>query len=71
MSLPSPPRDRRSFEIAIVCVLPLEADCVAAVFDKFWGDDGIHYGKAPGDGNAYTTGVIGRNNVVLVYMPAI
>jgi phosphoribosylformylglycinamidine (FGAM) synthase-like amidotransferase family enzyme len=42
---------------------------VEASFDKFWGDDGIKYGKAKGDPNAYTTGVIGEHNVVLAHMP--
>ena len=64
---PSPPRDRRDFEIAIICALPLEASVVGACFDKQW-DDQI-YGKAPSDTNAYSTGVIGHHNVVLVHMP--
>ncbi|KAF3127769.1 hypothetical protein TWF703_009817 [Orbilia oligospora] len=51
----SPPRDRSDFEIAIICALPLEASVV--------------YGKAQGDSNAYSTGVIGNHNVVLVHMP--
>ena len=63
-SIPAP-RDRGHFEIAIICALPLEANCVQAVFDKFWKD----YGKAPGDPNAYTTGLIGKHNVVLAHMP--
>ena len=64
---PSPPRDRRDFEIAIICALPLEASVVGACFDKQW-DDQI-YGKALSDSNAYSTGVIGHHNVVLVHMP--
>jgi nucleoside phosphorylase len=66
---PSPPHDRRGFEIAIICALPLEADCVHAVFDKFWNDEGKQYRKAVGDPNTYTTGVIGDHNVVLAHMP--
>jgi nucleoside phosphorylase len=68
MSLSSP-RDRRGFEIAIICALQLEAECVQAVFTTFWGDK--VYGKAAGDTNAYTTGVIENHNVVLAYMPEI
>jgi nucleoside phosphorylase len=64
---PSQPRDRNDFEIAIICALPLEASAVSALFDKRWDDQ--RYGKAPGDSNAYSTGVIGRHNVVLVHMP--
>ena len=44
---------------------------VELVFDKFWDDHGERYGKALGDQNAYTTGVIGEHNVVLTYMPGI
>jgi nucleoside phosphorylase len=69
MLAPSPPHDRRGFEIALICALPLEADCVHAVFDKFWEDEGKKYGKAPRDPNAYTTGVIGEHNVILAHMP--
>jgi hypothetical protein len=47
---------------------PRERGDVEALFDKFWGDDGEIYGKAPGDPNAYTTGVIGLHNVVLAHM---
>ncbi|KAN0075055.1 hypothetical protein V8E54_007666 [Elaphomyces granulatus] len=64
---PSPPRDRRDFGIAIICALPLEASVVSACFDKRW-DDRI-YGKASRDSNAYSTGMIGQHNVVLVHMP--
>jgi len=63
-----PPRDRRSFKVAIICALPLEAEKVRAVFDKCWEDEGKQYGKAEGDRNAYTTGVMGKHNVVLAHM---
>ena len=65
----SPPRDRNGFETAIICALKIEADAVEASFDKYWDDDGDPYGRAPGDTNSYTTGVIGRRNVVLAFMP--
>ncbi|KAM0246181.1 hypothetical protein ACHAQJ_010320 [Trichoderma viride] len=64
---PSPPRDRHSFEIAIICALPLEASTVSALFDRKW--DGQIYGKAPGDPNVYSFGAIGHHNVVLAHMP--
>jgi hypothetical protein len=67
---PSRPPQRQDFEIAIICALRSEADAVEAVFDIFWDDDGKRYGKASGDPNAYTTGVIGSYNVVLAYMPS-
>lgn len=63
------PHDRHDFEIILICALPLEAECVQGVFDKFWEDEGKEYGKAIGDHNVYTTGVIGKHNVVLAYMP--
>jgi nucleoside phosphorylase len=67
----SPPAHRSDFEIAVICALRSEADAVEALFDSFWDEDGDRYGKAPGDTNAYTTGVIGRHNVVLAFMPDI
>jgi len=56
------------FKIAIICPLPLEASAVSELFDKQWEYDQT-YSRAPGDLNAYSTGVIGRHNVVLVHMP--
>ncbi|EXL60706.1 hypothetical protein FOCG_03527 [Fusarium oxysporum f. sp. radicis-lycopersici 26381] len=66
---PRRPNDRRGFEIAIICALTLEADAIEALFDHHWDDDGPPFDKEPGDPNAYSTGVIGRFNVVLAYMP--
>lgn len=63
------PKRRDDFEIAIICALPLEADAVQALFDIRWESNGYNYGKAPGDPNSYSTGAIGRHNVVLVSMP--
>src|SRR6516162_9294310 len=63
------PATRRDFEIAVICALPLEADAVNALFDRHWDDDGPPYDKASGDPNAYSTGAIGRHNVVLAHMP--
>jgi nucleoside phosphorylase len=68
---PSPPRDRDDFEILIICSLPLEADAVEALFDKRWDANGDIYSKALGDQNAYSTGMIGRHNIVLAHMPDI
>ncbi|KAJ1323000.1 FxSxx-COOH system tetratricopeptide repeat protein [Microdochium nivale] len=66
---PRRPAARRDFEIAIICALAHEADAVEALFDHRWSDDGPPYDKAPGDPNAYSTGALGRHNVVLAYMP--
>lgn len=66
---PPPPRNRAEFHVALVCALPREAECVQELFDKFWDED-KRYGKAQGDPNEYTNGVIGEHNVVLAYMPS-
>jgi nucleoside phosphorylase len=66
---PLQPRHRRDFEIAIICALPIEAEMVRAIFDEHWDSNGEIYGKAQGDRNAYSTGRIGRHNIVLAYMP--
>ncbi|KAK4220954.1 kinesin light chain 3, partial [Podospora fimiseda] len=63
------PTTRHDFEIAIICALTLEADAVEALFDRHWDDDGPPFDKAIRDSNTYSTGVIGRHNVVLAYMP--
>ncbi|KAF3314546.1 hypothetical protein TWF173_004629 [Orbilia oligospora] len=66
---PVQPADRRGFEIAIICALPLEANAVESLFDVRWDADRDVYGKASTDPNAYSTGVIGHHNVVLAHMP--
>ena len=71
MSTPLPPRNRRGFKVAIICALPLEAENVQSVFDICWEDHNKRYSKVEEDQNAYTTGAIGRLNVVLVHMPDI
>ncbi|KAI8720209.1 PNP-UDP-1 domain-containing protein [Fusarium sp. LHS14.1] len=62
------PTNRWGFETAIICALTLEADAIEALFDHHWEDQKPFYGKAPGDPNVYSTGVMGRHNVVLAYM---
>ncbi|KAF2230381.1 purine and uridine phosphorylase [Viridothelium virens] len=63
------PRHRDDFDIAIICALSIEADAVLGVFDEFWEEEGDSYGKAASDSNTYTTGRIGKHNVVLAHMP--
>ncbi|KAF5642405.1 uncharacterized protein FTJAE_3562 [Fusarium tjaetaba] len=63
------PEKRDDFEVAIICALTLEADAISALFDNHWEDEGLSYGKARGDPNAYSTGVIGQHNVVLAHLP--
>lgn len=68
-SRPTRPKDRRGFELAIICALPLEADAIEALFDNCWDSNGPSFGKAAHDTNSYLTGMIGCHNVVLVRMP--
>ncbi|KAH8651689.1 nucleoside phosphorylase domain-containing protein [Ilyonectria robusta] len=68
MSSPRPSR-RDDFEVAIICALPLEYDAVSYIFDEFWDEDGDRYGRAVGDPNNYTTGRMGKYNVVLALLP--
>ncbi|KAI0469194.1 purine and uridine phosphorylase [Xylaria cf. heliscus] len=63
------PSCREDFQIALICALPLEYDAVILLFDQFWDEDGEQYGRAPGDTNTYTTGLIGNHNVVLALLP--
>ncbi|KJZ75140.1 hypothetical protein HIM_05626 [Hirsutella minnesotensis 3608] len=63
------PSHREEFEVAIICALSLEYDAVIHLFDEFWDEHDDHYGKSPGDLNIYTTGRVGRHNVVLALLP--
>ncbi|KAK0734775.1 hypothetical protein B0T26DRAFT_689621 [Lasiosphaeria miniovina] len=63
------PNGREDFEIAIICALSLEASAVNYLFDEFWDLGGDTFQKAPRDENHYTTGRIGKFNVVLVQLP--
>jgi nucleoside phosphorylase len=63
------PPTRDDFEIAIICALPIERDAVEALLDDEYETDGFSYGKAGRDKNAYTTGRLGNQNVVLAYVP--
>ncbi|RBR26551.1 uncharacterized protein FIESC28_00668 [Fusarium coffeatum] len=71
MASQRPPIDRRSFRVAIVCALPLEADAVSLLFDHFWDRERGPYGRADGDTNRYITGRIGGHDVVLAVLPNI
>ncbi|KAH0370231.1 purine and uridine phosphorylase, partial [Aureobasidium melanogenum] len=63
------PKTRDDFEVAIICALPLEAAAVLDSFDDRYDKNGSKYGKQDGDINTYSTGRIGRHNVVLAHMP--
>ncbi|CAF9932364.1 MAG: hypothetical protein GOMPHAMPRED_006556 [Gomphillus americanus] len=65
--LPARPVDRRGFKIGIVCALSLEAELVGMVFDQRWSQTDIDYGRASGDLNIYTFGVIAGQNIVLAH----
>ncbi|KAK3334662.1 nucleoside phosphorylase domain-containing protein [Neurospora tetraspora] len=63
------PNGRSDFEVAIICALRLEFDAVCLLIDELWDEDGDQYGKVEGDPNIYTTGRMGKCNVVLVLLP--
>ncbi|KAG9550964.1 hypothetical protein KCU79_g13556, partial [Aureobasidium melanogenum] len=63
------PETRDDFEVAIICALPLEAAAVLDLFDQRYDKDGSQYGKQEGDTNTYSTGRIGRHDIVLAHMP--
>jgi len=65
------PNSRDDFEIAIICALSIERNAVEALLDEEYETDGFSYGKAAGDSNAYTTGRLGNQYIVLAYMPSI
>ncbi|KAJ0418872.1 purine and uridine phosphorylase [Aspergillus carlsbadensis] len=56
------------YEIGILCALALEATAVAGFFDEIYEHN---FCKAPSDKLSYTTGKIGRHEVVLGHMPGI
>lgn len=64
------PIRRDQFRVAVICALPREADAVTLLFDRFWDDDDDPYGRAHGDNNHYTTGRMGRHDVVLTTLPS-
>lgn len=64
----SQPTSRDEFEIAIVCTRALEYDAVCLLLDGFWDIDGDPFGRARGDLNTYTTGYMGRYNIVVVLL---
>ena len=64
------PNGRRDFEVAIICALRREFDAVCLLIDKLWDEEGDRYGKIDGDPNIYTTGCMGKCNVVLVLLPS-
>lgn len=67
--MPLQPSSRDDFEVALICALPIEYDAVALIFDELWDEDGDPYGRAAGDTNNYTTGCVGKYNVVLALLP--
>ncbi|KAK4083833.1 uncharacterized protein Triagg1_1495 [Trichoderma aggressivum f. europaeum] len=66
---PMAPQGRDHFDVAIICAIPTEYNAICQTFDEFWDEDGDRYGRAAGDLNTYTTGRIGKHNVVLALLP--
>ncbi|THV91512.1 purine and uridine phosphorylase [Aureobasidium pullulans] len=63
-----PPTIRAEFKVAIICALPSEASAVLDLFDDHYDGDGDIYGRQEGDSNAYSTGRIGKHDIVLAHM---
>ncbi|KAK0246645.1 hypothetical protein LTS09_018214 [Friedmanniomyces endolithicus] len=61
-----PLASRNDFEVAIVCALPEERETVEALMTKHFRSEGYTYGKAKGNDNSYTLGLLGGKPVVLV-----
>ncbi|KAF5624767.1 hypothetical protein F25303_11482 [Fusarium sp. NRRL 25303] len=70
---PVRPRSRDEFKVALICALPLEANSVLSLFDHHWDeDDGSpRIGKARGDPNSYSIGIMSGHHVVLAHPPGI
>ncbi|KAL2843764.1 hypothetical protein BJX68DRAFT_152922 [Aspergillus pseudodeflectus] len=62
----APPTSRSGFQIAFVTAVPTEYDALYELFDEKYDRNGTIYGKGPGDVNIYTTGKMGKYNVVLL-----
>ncbi|KAF4554400.1 Hypothetical protein D9617_4g001540 [Elsinoe fawcettii] len=63
--MPAHHPDPSTFEIAIICALPPEADAVLRTFEhRFDSAHAVH-----GDNNTYTCGVISGHHAVVVHMP--
>ena len=52
-----------------MCALDVEYDAVSLLFDEFWDKNGEPFGRAAEDTNHYTTGRMGKYNVVLFLLP--
>lgn len=62
------PLSRDDFEIALMCALPEELAAVDEIVDEFWDTNGDPFGKLERDPNSYSTGRIGKHNVVIVLL---
>ncbi|QGI70582.1 hypothetical protein CEK26_002917 [Fusarium fujikuroi] len=70
---PVRPRSRDEFKVALICALPLEANSVLSLFDHHWDEDdgNPRIGKARGDPNSYSIGIMSGHRVVLAHPPGI
>ena len=68
MAPPVRPYSRDDFKITVIYALPIERDAVEALLDEDYEKDGFSDGKEAMDSNAYTTGRLGNQHIVLAYM---
>lgn len=64
----SRPKRRRDFHIAVMCALGDEYHAIEGFLDESFENDYFHYRKSERDSNSYTTGRIGEQAVVVVYI---
>ncbi|KAL6810157.1 hypothetical protein V8C40DRAFT_258613 [Trichoderma camerunense] len=57
---------RARFDVAIFCVLLIEYDAACLILDRIWDKD---YERNEQDENIYTTGCLGRHNIVIALLP--
>ncbi|KAK7424732.1 hypothetical protein QQX98_000310 [Neonectria punicea] len=62
------PSGRENFEVAFICALEREYDAVCLILDSSWDEKGDSYGRVSEDFNQYTTGRIGKYNVVVLLL---
>ncbi|CAJ0545094.1 Ff.00g085670.m01.CDS01 [Fusarium sp. VM40] len=65
------PKNRRDFEVAIICALPLEFDTIQLLFDRKWEERQYQFGKLEGDSNFYVNGRLGNLDVVVLLLSKI
>ncbi|PNS21671.1 hypothetical protein CAC42_1525 [Sphaceloma murrayae] len=67
----SVPCKSNEVEIALFCALELEYDALHDLLERSWTNDDLQWTKNEGDTNAYSRGILGGHEVVIVHLPGI